>query len=239
MPDAAEKQQPEETEEQDAAEAALAPDTDQHAGADPAQAGGQERQPDGAVGSPAPDPATASIEPQREEALPDPAAEDLAGDAAQITGQAAPSQGIVGAGAPFAKATGSRAPTYSGGSPAAGASPFGKASGDRSADEPGGTENNLQRMLDVPLDMTVELGRCEMQLSEVLNLQAGSVVEINRLPGEPIDLLVNGSLFAKGEVVVINDTLGYRIIELVAQARASREADSPLREGFEGQAEGE
>jgi flagellar motor switch protein FliN/FliY len=229
VPDAAEKQQPEETEEQEAAEGALAPDTDQHAGADPAQAGGQERQPDGAVGSPAPDPATASIEPQREEALPDPAAEDLAGDAAQITGQAAPSQGIVGAGAP----------TYSGGSPAAGASPFGKASGDRSADEPGGTENNLQRMLDVPLDMTVELGRCEMQLSEVLNLQAGSVVEINRLPGEPIDLLVNGSLFAKGEVVVINDTLGYRIIELVAQARASREAGSPIREGFEGQAEGE
>ncbi len=223
MPDAAEKQQPEETEEQEAAEGALAPDTDQHAGA-----GGSPRHDTAATTATTATKATANDND-----------EGPAGDASELTGQAAASQGIVGAGAP----------TYSGGSPAAGASPFGKASGDRSADEPGGTENNLQRMLDVPLDMTVELGRCEMQLSEVLNLQAGSVVEINRLPGEPIDLLVNGSLFAKGEVVVINDTLGYRIIELVAQARASREAGSPLREGsplrqgyggqVEGQAEGE
>lgn len=90
------------------------------------------------------------------------------------------------------------------------------------AEASGVTLDNLQRMLDVPLDMTVELGRTEMQLSEVLNLQPGSVIEINRLPGEPIDLLVNGSLFARGEIVVINDTFGYRIIELVAQAPESR-----------------
>jgi len=77
--------------------------------------------------------------------------------------------------------------------------------------------DNLQRMLDVPLSLAVELGGTDMQLAEVLKLRAGSVVEIDRLPGEPIDLLVNGSLFAKGEVVVINDTFGYRITQLVQQ----------------------
>ncbi len=75
--------------------------------------------------------------------------------------------------------------------------------------------DNLQRMLDVPLSLTVELGGTDLQLAEVLKLRPGSVVEIDRLPGEPIDLLVNGSLFAKGEVVVINDTFGYRITQLV------------------------
>lgn len=77
--------------------------------------------------------------------------------------------------------------------------------------------DNLQRMLDVPLSLTVELGGTDMQLAEVLKLRPGSVVQIDRLPGEPIDLLVNGSLFARGEVVVINDTFGYRITQLVQQ----------------------
>jgi len=86
-----------------------------------------------------------------------------------------------------------------------------------------GGADNLQRMLDVPLDMTVELGRTEMQLAEVLRLEPGSVIDINRLPGEPIDLLVNGRLFAKGEVVVINDTFGYRITELVGQTSSNPE----------------
>ena len=83
--------------------------------------------------------------------------------------------------------------------------------------EAGPDVDNLQRMLDVPLSLAVELGGTDMQLAEVLKLRAGSVVEIDRLPGEPIDLLVNGSLFAKGEVVVINDTFGYRITQLVQQ----------------------
>lgn len=79
---------------------------------------------------------------------------------------------------------------------------------------------NLDRMLDVPLDMTVELGRTQMALSEVLRLDTGSVVSIDRLPGEPIDLLINGRVFARGEVVVINDTFGFRVTELVDQSRS-------------------
>ncbi|NLO06865.1 MAG: flagellar motor switch protein FliN [candidate division WS1 bacterium] len=80
--------------------------------------------------------------------------------------------------------------------------------------EPAGWQN-LQRMLDVPLSLTVVLGSTELPLSEVFALEAGSVISIDRLPGEPIDLLINDRLFARGEVVVINETFGYRITELV------------------------
>ena len=82
---------------------------------------------------------------------------------------------------------------------------------------------NLYRMLDVPLALTVELGATEMPLSEVLKLEAGSVITIDRAPGEPIDLLINGRLFARGEVVVISDTFGCRITELVDDAAATIE----------------
>ena len=75
--------------------------------------------------------------------------------------------------------------------------------------------SNLHRMMDVPLSLTVELGSTELPLAEVLRLDSGSVGSLDRLPGEPIDLLINGQLFARGEVVVINDTFGYRITELV------------------------
>ncbi len=77
---------------------------------------------------------------------------------------------------------------------------------------------NLRRMLDVPLQLTVELGSTEMPLSEVLRLEGGSVITIDRTPGEPIDMLINGRVFARGEVVVINDTFGYRVTELVDDA---------------------
>ncbi len=77
---------------------------------------------------------------------------------------------------------------------------------------------NLHRMLDVPLNLTVELGSTEMPLAEVLKLDAGAVITIDRLPGEPIDLLINGRPFARGEVVVINDTFGCRITEMVDDA---------------------
>ncbi len=83
---------------------------------------------------------------------------------------------------------------------------------------------NLHRMLDVPLTLTVELGSTEMPLAEVLRLDAGAVVTIDRLPGEPIDLLINGRHFARGEVVVINETFGYRITELVEDADDSIDA---------------
>ncbi|MGC9320034.1 MAG: flagellar motor switch protein FliN [Armatimonadota bacterium] len=93
----------------------------------------------------------------------------------------------------------------------------------RSPSGPGEPWGNLHRMLDVPLTMTVELGSTEMPLSEVLKLETGSVITINRLPGEPIELLINGRVFARGEVVVVNDTFGYRITELVDDAEETIE----------------
>jgi flagellar motor switch protein FliN len=92
-------------------------------------------------------------------------------------------------------------------------------------DEAGDTKDwrNLHRMLDVPLSLTVELGSTEMPLSEVLRLEGGSVITINRVPGEPIDLLINGRVFARGEVVVINETFGYRVTELVDDAEGTIE----------------
>ena len=87
----------------------------------------------------------------------------------------------------------------------------------------GPRHDNLQRMLDVPLTLTVELGSTEMPLAEVLRLDAGAVVTIDRLPGEPIDLLINGRHFARGEVVVINEAFGYRITELVDDPESTLE----------------
>lgn len=81
-----------------------------------------------------------------------------------------------------------------------------------------GWGNNLHRMLNVPLSLTVRLGGTEMPLSDVLGLEAGSVITIDRTPGEPIELLINGRIFARGEVVVIDDTFGYRITELADDA---------------------
>lgn len=74
---------------------------------------------------------------------------------------------------------------------------------------------NLDIMLDVPLDVAVELGRAQMALSELLALEPGSVVELDRLPGEPIDMYVNGRLVARGEIVVVNETLAFRITEIL------------------------
>lgn len=74
---------------------------------------------------------------------------------------------------------------------------------------------NLDLMLDLPLDVTVELGRTIMQLGDALALQPGSIVELNRLPGEPLDLHVNERLVARGEVVVVNDALALRITEII------------------------
>lgn len=87
--------------------------------------------------------------------------------------------------------------------------------------EPGGeapddpTVATLDHMLDLPLDVTVELGRTTMQLGDALALQPGSIIELNRLPGEPLDMHLNDRLVARGEVVVVNDALALRITEVV------------------------
>jgi len=74
---------------------------------------------------------------------------------------------------------------------------------------------NLELMLDLPLDVTVELGRAELPLAQVLALRPGAVIQLDRLPGEPLDLLVNGQLVARGEIVVLNDTFAFRITDLM------------------------
>jgi len=77
--------------------------------------------------------------------------------------------------------------------------------------------NTLEMMLDLPLDVTVELGRTAMQLGEALALKPGAIIELDRLPGEPLDMHVNDRLVARGEVVVINDALGLRITEIIGK----------------------
>lgn len=73
---------------------------------------------------------------------------------------------------------------------------------------------NIEMLMDVPLLVTVELGRTRLMLKQVLELQQGSVVELDHLAGEPVDLFVNDRLIAKGEVVVVDDKFGVRITKL-------------------------
>lgn len=79
-------------------------------------------------------------------------------------------------------------------------------------------QSGLDLILDVPLRVTVELGRTRMQIRDVLELGKGSVVELDKLAGEPVDLLVNGKLIARGEVVVIDESFGVRVTDIVSPA---------------------
>ncbi len=77
---------------------------------------------------------------------------------------------------------------------------------------------NLNLILDIDVEVSVELGRSVMQIKDVLELSPGSVVELNKLAGETVDVFVNHSLVAKGEVVVINENFGVRITEIIGAA---------------------
>ncbi|MFW6386628.1 MAG: flagellar motor switch phosphatase FliY [Bacillota bacterium] len=74
---------------------------------------------------------------------------------------------------------------------------------------------NMELIKDVPLEVTVRLGKARMTISEILDLGEGSIVELDKLAGEPVDLLVNGKLVAKGEVVVIDESFGFRVKDIV------------------------
>lgn len=78
------------------------------------------------------------------------------------------------------------------------------------------TNPGLEILMDIPLEISVELGRMKMQVRDVVDLAAGSIVEIDKAAGEPVDVLVNGRLVAKGEVVVIEDNFGVRITEILS-----------------------
>ncbi len=80
----------------------------------------------------------------------------------------------------------------------------------------GKPQMNIDRLMDVPLRVSVELGRTRMTLRQALDLQPGSVVELDRLAGDPVDVYVNEKLFAHGEVVVVADKFAVRVTELIS-----------------------
>lgn len=82
----------------------------------------------------------------------------------------------------------------------------------------GARDRNLNLILDIPLRVTVELGRTKMPVSELLNLTQGSVVELSKLAGEPMEVYVNDKLIARGEAVVVNEKFGVRLTDIISPA---------------------
>ncbi|WP_066321062.1 flagellar motor switch protein FliN [Bacillus sp. FJAT-29814] len=74
---------------------------------------------------------------------------------------------------------------------------------------------NLNMLMDISLELVVELGRTKKKINEVLELSQGSIIELDRVSGEPVDVLINGKIVAKGEVVVIDDYFGIRVTEIL------------------------
>jgi flagellar motor switch protein FliN/FliY len=72
--------------------------------------------------------------------------------------------------------------------------------------------------MDIPLQVTVELGRTKRSVKEILELTAGSIIELDKLAGEPVDILVNNRLVAQGEVVVIDENFGVRLTDIISQS---------------------
>ncbi|MBN2297495.1 MAG: flagellar motor switch protein FliN [Deltaproteobacteria bacterium] len=79
-----------------------------------------------------------------------------------------------------------------------------------------GPSKDLDFILDIPLEVTVEMGRTRMLINDLLQLGQGSVIELNRLAGEPLDILINNKLVARGEVVVVSEKFGIRITDIVS-----------------------
>lgn len=86
------------------------------------------------------------------------------------------------------------------------------------ASDPTGT-SNIDLLLDIMLKVDVELGRTSMQVKDILTLGPGSVVELDRIAGEPVDVSINGTLIARGEVVVVDEKFGVRVTEIVTPAK--------------------
>ena len=88
-------------------------------------------------------------------------------------------------------------------------------------DLPADVADDLERLRDVPVELAVEIGRTRMTIGETLALGPGSIIALNRLAGEPVDLLVNGKPIARGEVVVIDEEFGLRVTEVTTGAGRS------------------
>ena len=77
-------------------------------------------------------------------------------------------------------------------------------------------ELNLDSLLDVPIDISIEIGRTKMTIGELLSLSKGSIVELKKIAGDAVDIYVNGKLLGKGELIVVNEKLGVRVAKIVA-----------------------
>ncbi|WP_370264086.1 flagellar motor switch protein FliN [Limnobacter sp.] len=91
-----------------------------------------------------------------------------------------------------------------------------------SGDDEDGTGNDIDIILDIPVTLSVELGRTKIPIKHILQLAQGSVVELDGLAGEPMNVLVNGCLIAQGEVVVVNDRFGIRLTDIVTPSERLR-----------------
>ena len=85
-----------------------------------------------------------------------------------------------------------------------------------------GAGNDINMILDIPVQLTVELGRTRIPIKHILQLAQGSVVELDAMAGEPMDVLVNGFLIAQGEVVVVNDKFGIRLTDIITPSERIR-----------------
>ena len=90
-----------------------------------------------------------------------------------------------------------------------------------------GNAGDLSMILDIPVQLTVELGRTRIPIKHILQLAQGSVVELEAMAGEPMDVLVNGYLIAQGEVVVVNDKFGIRLTDIVTPSERMRRLSRP------------
>lgn len=90
--------------------------------------------------------------------------------------------------------------------------------------EAGGFDSslNLDVLMDVPVSISMEIGRANINIRNLLQLNQGSIVELDRLAGEPLDVLVNGTLIARGEVVVVNEKFGIRLTDVISPAERIR-----------------
>jgi flagellar motor switch protein FliN/FliY len=98
---------------------------------------------------------------------------------------------------------------------------FDRVSGNGNGNGTATAAGGLDAILDIPVEISVEIGRARMPISQLIKLAPGAVVELDRMAGEPLDVLANGRLVARGEVVVMNDRYGIRLTEVVGDGRPS------------------
>lgn len=84
-------------------------------------------------------------------------------------------------------------------------------------------EKNLEFFLDIPVLVTVELGRTKLLLKDLLKLEEGAILELDKFEGEPVDILINNKLIAKGEVVIINERFGVKIVDIISAQERVKE----------------